>query len=129
MVASTWKGRDNYTLKTVISIWCCAYRYQANDPCSYERGTCLNNQLQHLFDEDMTRRSSGQDPLYLGSRFAQVGGAMIKWWYGAGPYVKLKYTVPSIRTSMYKVDIAADNINMVTKYAPGQVWCPVSVLQ
>lgn len=96
------------------------HRYQTMHPCSNAAGTCLANQPYHLITEDSDRASNGLEPLHLAQRYSQVGTVRLDRNLNAST-VHLEYSVPSISSSMLKVEVAADSLNFITRSPPGEV--------
>ena len=103
-------------------MWLCR-RYHT-EKCSRRVATCLDNQPYHLVTEDSDREAMGWEPKYRANRYSQVGVVSLAFNL-TGPvedrWMKIKYPVPAISSSIMTLEVAADSLTFIQNYSPGQV--------
>eukprot|EP00210_Caulerpa_lentillifera_P005322 g5085.t1 len=97
-----------------------AFRFQT-DGCSRPVGTCLANQLQDKYDEDLDRASTGQTPVYLISRYSKSSTISTGISASSAGNINLKFPVHGIRNSVVSLTASADHVQFVVHSSPGQI--------
>ena len=94
----------------------------ASERCGQPLGSCLRNQLWDLEQIDNARIQQGMEPLYNITRYG--GGWANQRQIAAGQQgggLSLRLPLKGVRTSLVTVEVAADDVQLVTNRAAGKI--------
>jgi hypothetical protein len=94
-----------------------AFRLQANG-CAALPNSCLQNQIEHFYLQDVARIKSGQGPNYL---LQAYGTPVVSPGNSTNSPYSLRFYLTSSGASLLNVEMSADNLKFISTVSPGKI--------
>ena len=116
--------RENFSLDgrqcNKIGVSYSAFRSQENQ-CKMRIGDCLNNQIYHLFQNDIDKMSKGKSASYLVSQSKFLNDAKVNYFSYSDQNKKLSFELNGIFNSLISLEISADDLKYVINISSGLI--------
>jgi hypothetical protein len=94
-----------------------AFKLQSNG-CSALPNSCLQNQIEHFYTQDVARIKAGQGPSFL---LPAYGSPVISPGNDTSSPYSLRFYLTSSGSSLLNVEMSADNLKFVSTVSPGNI--------